>query len=154
MAVPSSDFYIDADTEYGKTGEAIDKMRNPYVLDIVSKFAKILTPEQLEEMHQEFFNVFDIFGETTGDTSTIDNVPGGVEMLHMLINMKYFVNAFNQVHQVCASARSNIEKQSYNEALANYPTETHTDTPTTNAPSVGMESNDVQQSAKRSRVDE
>jgi len=103
-------FYIKADEDdtYTANGEALSNMTNPFVLHVVSKFAKILSNDQLEELHQSFNEVWDIFMDTPEQMNLIDSVPGGDELLHILINMKHFVRVFKQVHQVCNAAKDNI----------------------------------------------
>ena len=103
-------FYIKADEDdtYTANGEALSNMTNPFVLHVVSKFAKILSDDQLEELHQSFNEVWDMFMDTTEEEKLIDSVPGGDELLHILINMKHFVRVFKQVHQVCNAAKDNI----------------------------------------------
>ena len=103
-------FHINADDDdtHKANGEALSNMTNPFVLHVVSKFAKILNDEQLEELHQNFNEVWDMFMDTTEEEKLIDSVPGGCELLHILINMKHFVRVFKQVHQVCNTAKDNI----------------------------------------------
>lgn len=146
-------FFVDSydDDINATTGEALANLKNPFVLNVVRKFANILTPAQLQALHTNFLEIFDLYLSDDALPMAKSKVPiGGLELVHTMINMKHFTRAFNQVRDVITAVEQNavLELPNYDddETFTETESENENDTNVSNMP-------EASSSAKRARND-
>ena len=80
-------FYLDPDTP---NKDAEKNLMHPFVLSIVSVFNEVLTPKQLEKLNYYATLIWDKYYDSEEDRAIMNEIPGGEQLLHVMMNMKYF----------------------------------------------------------------
>jgi hypothetical protein len=81
-------FYLNPDTP---TKDAEKNIMHPFVLSIVSVFNEVLTSNQLENINYYATLIWDNYYDSEEDRAIMNEIPGGEQLLHVMMNMKYFV---------------------------------------------------------------
>ena len=88
IANTNSSFYLDQDTP---NNDAKKNLNHPFVLSIVSVFSEVLTPKQLDKLNYYATLIWDKYYDSDEDRAIMNEIPGGEQLLHVMINMKCFV---------------------------------------------------------------
>ena len=88
IANTNSSFYLDTDTP---NNDAKKNLNHPFVLSIVSVFSEVLTPKQLDKLNYYATLIWDKYYDSDEDRAIMNEIPGGEQLLHVMINMKCFV---------------------------------------------------------------
>jgi hypothetical protein len=81
-------FFLDPDTPIK---DAEKNLKHPFVLSIVSVFGEIMTSSDLEKLNYYATLIWNKYYDSDETRQTMNEIPGGEELLHVLINMKDFV---------------------------------------------------------------
>jgi hypothetical protein len=88
MDYNNSSFYLDPDTP---NDDVKKNLNHPFVLSIVSVFNEVLTPKQLDKLNYYATLIWDKYYDSDEDRAIMNEIPGGEQLLHVMINMKCFV---------------------------------------------------------------
>ena len=105
IANTNSSFYLDQDTP---NNDAKKNLNHPFVLSIVSVFSEVLTPKQLDKLNYYATLIWDKYYDSDEDRAIMNEIPGGEQLLHVMINMKCFV-------QTLKTKISTMEEETYTE---------------------------------------
>jgi len=106
-------FYLDPDTP---NKDAEKNLMHPFVLSIVSVFSEVLTPKQLEKLNYYATLIWDKYYDSEEDRATMNEIPGGEQLLHVMMNMKYFAQTLkNDTATVQTSEDQHCTKRIRNE---------------------------------------
>jgi hypothetical protein len=105
IANTNSSFYLDQDTP---NNDAKKNLNHPFVLSIVSVFSEVLTPKQLDKLNYYATLIWDKYYDSDEDRAIMNEIPGGEQLLHVMMNMKCFV-------QTLKTKISTMEEETYTE---------------------------------------
>lgn len=88
----ATSFYLDPDTP---NNDAKKNLEHPFVLSIVSVFNEVLNQKQLDKLNYYATLIWDKYYDSDEDRVIMNEIQGGEELLHIMMNMKYFVQALN-----------------------------------------------------------
>jgi Ran GTPase-activating protein (RanGAP) involved in mRNA processing and transport len=91
------------------TGVALEKMKNPFIYDVVRAFSETLSKEQIKMLHSRFNDMWDKYMDSDAvKAKCIDHVPGGEQLLHVMMNMVFFREAFHLFKTINDIAKADI----------------------------------------------
>jgi hypothetical protein len=105
MDYNNSSFYLNPDTP---NDDAKKNLNHPFVLSIVSVFNEVLTPKQLDKLNYYATLIWDKYYDSDEDRAIMNEIPGGEQLLHVMMNMKCFV-------QTLKTKISTMEDEKYDE---------------------------------------
>ena len=92
-------FYIDTFSDNSES-DILKNLSHPFVLSVVTAMHTVFTKKQLDDLHNYANLIWDKFNDSDEDKALMNEIPGGEELLHVLINMKDFVKTFEMIKSV------------------------------------------------------
>ena len=80
--------------------DAMKNLEHPFVLAIVTMFREIMSSLDLKKLNHYALQIWDIYYDSAESRAKLNEIPGGEQLLHVLINMKCFVDTLEYMQSI------------------------------------------------------
>jgi hypothetical protein len=81
-------FYLDPEKQIA---DAAKNLEHPFILSVVSVLGEVMTSSDLDKLNYYAILLWDKFYDSDEFRVKMNEIQGGEQLLHILMNMKYFV---------------------------------------------------------------